>query len=1593
MSINQAVNSWLKKLPKRLLYVTGTLVVLLGVLLWISSLEAVQSLYAQRIAGYLSNKTGFEVRIGSTRLNPWSGAKLLEIQITDHHGQVMLTAGVVETGFVTNPVTFLFNQSLSLDQLDINTGRLYLRKYPGENDSNLAIFLKKMGGEKSGKKSCSKLKIRNLKLHDILFEDLSHPGTKSLFSLQNAKIKVDKIDLCDQIYIGAKSVNIAGGVVRIEILKDSRKQTGSADPRDIREAIGFAIKDLKLSDTRIELINHRSDKKSTEGIDFSHILLKNVEMEASDLSFDTDLNVNSRINHLAFVENSGIEMKTMSAGSFSITDGLVEFADWELETANSFIELDAQLQYADAEAFRNFEDELFIIAKVSESDLKTSDLFYFFPELSGNQFFRDIAEKHIEFKGLARGTVNNLKVNDIDLVIEGETMAEGAFRAKNITRPEEALMNIRLNSFTSNTRTLVKFIPGIKVPENFHKLGNLQFEGSFDGFLNDFVAFGNLKTDLGKIDTDMRLQLSKGDELSTYSGKIGLHHFDAGKLLDVPDLGQVTLTANVLNGKGFEKNKVTAELRAKIDSLGYRNYTYKNFLMDGLIDRNKFNGDFSISDDNIALSFSGLIDYGTEIPVINVTGEANRLNLKQLNLSGLPVVVNTEFDIDLKGKNTRDMEGNLTVREMTLRNNDKQIFVDSAMLSSRLTARDERYLDFTSEFLSFYFDGKYDVLSIPDALYSLIEHNFPELTSPIKYKAELPFDPAHYYDFYIYIPDSKALLEIFRDGNARAEELTMNGSVNFEKNNIDLSLDIGKLSYGDIYLKDFTAILDILNDYGTLQIRGREFKMDNLVSDQLNCTVELNDQIAQYQLSMNTQNKELGNISLKGFMEGHEKGYLHQFKAGNIDLYGKTWYLKENGRAVIGKEFIELDDLELVRNDQKINFVHMKNNLGVKAILEGFDTDILNSILDMERIEFGGKSDGFVLFPEIMKGNFFFEGALRSNDLLINGDPYGKVTAVVQNDLANDDFVNITASIDNSIHHIDFDGKLNKTNKYLNSVAKIQKFPVNFLNYFLEDLVSGTKGYMNGELKLYGPIKNLAFTGTGTAYDGGTKVNYLGTSYTFHDQKISFSNTFIDLSGVEVRDVKNNKALIKGGLKHNMFKDIVFDLSIQSDGFEVLSTTQKDNPDYYGYAMGSLISRFTGPVDKATISVDATVFPVSHLTIPVNDYTTETGQSFIKFNSRLPGEQEKPKTVVEDLGLAIELNLTIQNGATVNIFLDEQAGDNIQGKGSGDIRLVVPRAGEIEMYGNLAIESGTYLFTAINVIQKPFSIRKGSRISWSGRVLDAELDLYADYRNESVSLSNFLSKESKLTESLADVARKRTPADVIMHLTGSLLRPNITFDLDFPNLDTEVRSATLSKLQKLRADQNLMYTQAVALLSLGTFLPDDDISSFDPNGLYTQYGWEFASVMISKYLTGIFEELVQNASWITGVDVDVNFVNNSVVEGDRDDSNFFPDAYGYGAKLHLFDNKASIEFAGNYVHRAAISRDRRYANNGLIFKYYFTRDRRLRIEAYTKNDFDEIFEVRRWKSGAGLNYTREFGSIEDMKKDIQTDMDAITPSS
>ncbi|MDV7401062.1 translocation/assembly module TamB domain-containing protein, partial [Arthrospira platensis SPKY1] len=108
------------------------------------------------------------------------------------------------------------------------------------------------------------------------------------------------------------------------------------------------------------------------------------------------------------------------------------------------------------------------------------------------------------------------------------------------------------------------------------------------------------------------------------------------------------------------------------------------------------------------------------------------------------------------------------------------------------------------------------------------------------------------------------------------------------------------------------------------------------------------------------------------------------------------------------------------------------------------------------------------------------------------------------------------------------------------------------------------------------------------------------------------------------------------------------------------------------------------------------------------------------------------------------------------------------------------------------VSSGDYLFTLMNLVNKPFVVRRGGTIRWSGDPFGAKINIDAEYKDLKATLTNFLA-EYLITESdpqVKQAARTQTEVDLVMNLSGDLLKPNVAFDIQFPKVINALREYT-----------------------------------------------------------------------------------------------------------------------------------------------------------------------------------------------------------
>src|SRR5207302_8889479 len=96
----------------------------------------------------------------------------------------------------------------------------------------------------------------------------------------------------------------------------------------------------------------------------------------------------------------------------------------------------------------------------------------------------------------------------------------------------ETLINLEAKDLRTTYTDAVNFIPSLitVTNPNLARLTYLRFNGIYTGFVNDFVTYGTLQTNLGTLVTDLNMKFPSSG-VPVYSGNISTSGFQLGPFI------------------------------------------------------------------------------------------------------------------------------------------------------------------------------------------------------------------------------------------------------------------------------------------------------------------------------------------------------------------------------------------------------------------------------------------------------------------------------------------------------------------------------------------------------------------------------------------------------------------------------------------------------------------------------------------------------------------------------------------------------------------------------------------------------------------------------------------------------------------------------------------------------------------------------------------------------------------------------------------------------------------------------------------------------------------------------------------------------
>lgn len=1386
-------------------------------------------------------------------------------------------------------------------------------------------------------------------LEDVYVEDLHHDTLVFIPSLHIGRYSLDS----KKRVVDISSIQLDDPVIRLARYEDEEGMnfsfivdyiTGNDTiSKDSSYTLQFG--EIKINDGKFRYDNMKRPPRAPFGIDWNRMNISGLNLEVENFASIGD-SVHAEILELSALEKSGFNLVALTA-TLNATPGNIRLTDTRLATPTSELKGDLAFTFESVEDWDDFENKVSMDHLFAESKLCACDLAWFAPEFKG-------LDKTIDMSGHVKGKIAQLKGKDIYVKWDTHSFFRGDISLDGLPEIDQTFIELDVQELSSNKLEIDRLplppfdsIPQrfVHSPPNFAPLGQISFSGNFTGFINDFVAYGMLRTALGNLKSDIALREVQETGDYVYTGNLHPSAFHFGKFYGKNDFGLLTADLRV-EGSGLRVESVDANIEGMIEEFQYKNYSYRNALVRGNYKSRSFNGDLSINDEFVDLDFHGEVNFAQKEPVFNFEADIYNLDLKKLNLypnvdySGISGYIKLDSCIGLTPETFR---GEVVLRDVTYCTLDNEYFVDSARVFSSFQGAN-RLIEIYSPFGQGTLSGNFD--------FRAMEKSFGEVVSSIipSYKPPPGSHPPQDFTLDLQEIDVRQITEIFYPEIKIAPHTRLYVRMNEPGNYFEIRLHSDSVTaYNqrvegltlDAKRPDTAFNFNIITD--RLWLEG--FEIVDFAAD----NVAMGDSIRTDIVWGNTTSLHGGELAGSFNIRGN-RNFDFRFDESNFRINNKTWYFNPSALVQVDSTHIELHDFTVQHETQIIKIdgaIAETSRPQLDIVVSAFQMENLNFLLEKSKLKVSGVMSGAASIRDFY-GEPIFSSDITLLNFILNEYEIGNL-AMVSTWNNTQRILQVNGKLErNDITPLSFAGEYRPNDEIspLDIMLNARDFELDFLNSFMTAGTIELSGKVTGDIAITGTPEAPQVQGRAVPKDVSLYVNYINTRY-FVMEEIGLEPDMFTFDHIRCSDQEGHLGYMTGTIAHNNFSEWNFDMTIEmeEEKFLCMDTQANETSLYYGKAYCTGYLNIFGYANNLEFDINLKSESGSVLVLPLGNKGEVVFEDFVRFvDSDLPPVDD---SLVDLTGIKLNFNLEITSDLYFEIVFDRAVGDVIGGRGVGNINMDINQFGDFSMYGLIEVVQGNYLFTLKNLVNKEFKDARGT-IAWYGNPYQADIDLRTTYK-VSASLYEIMPEENERF-------RQRVPVNLVLHLQGKLLAPNINFDIELPTVDQitrgRVESAISSEEEKNR--------QAFALLVLQRFVSPPNVTKEYSGGIGIA---ENSSELLSSQLS----------NWLSQISDDFNLGFNY-----RPGDEISNDEIALALSTQLFNER--LQVIGNFgVSRGSGTNQNPSTLIGdLRLEYKLTPEGKIRLMVYNQsNDFD-IATTRQspYTQGLGLIYEEEFDTAE-----------------
>ncbi|CAH1002044.1 hypothetical protein LEM8419_02959 [Neolewinella maritima] len=1159
--------------------------------------------------------------------------------------------------------------------------------------------------------------------------------------------------------------------------------------------------------------------------------------------------------------------------------------------------------------------------------------------------------------GSVTGPMDNLDVN-LRLSLPGDsTYARINGNVRNALDPDNLTLDMEVSDLGINIADVRSILPDSLLPENIN-LPSIRIQNArLSGSLTDLTF-------------DIPVQTSNGDwtiggvynpaytNVTASLTNVRIPEFFTGGFRDTLEtigLGPIDLQAQVTG-------QLEPSMNLSISAFVAENGGDSLVNLTALVSDTRYSGEFDLLHPAFLANGSGRYIINADSSVfVEAMVDVDHLELQQWDLTEQRLDVEGTLVARSEGLDPYDLDAVVRMDDFILRGEDGSSFVDSLLLTAAMHDWDnEIYL--RSDVMDGDVVGYFDPLKTPqkmvDFLLAYVDESIPQPE---------PVEDGDAVDMTFALKRPQVLTGGLINGLTQLSPMNMSllyrdGSPEFLFN-----LDLQELEFTGLEAQGLQ--LKVIGDMEALNIHAdwEDVSYNNQV--ELGRTVisgETIDDELLVELKLYTPGDSLRHY-LGAFIDQQGDSLTVVLEEEQI-LNFETWTVPASNVIALAGPNLLINNFSL-RHESQALLAETNEPNHVTITFEDFDLDTPSRLVFSEEEVAGGILNGTVGLDNVMT-NLGIRTNLSIDSLSWNGTTLGNLTAVVTT--GDEQTYTLDVGLEDAGNDVEVTGTY-ALNGPMDLKLDLNRLMLESAEPFSLGYLENTEGYLSGIVNIGGTIEAPRLNGSVAFQDASLVISLLGERFRVGSNPITFTGqriTFTD--GLQIYDSKDGTATLTGNILLNDLTDIELDMLVQAEDFVAINSTDKDNPDYYGYMSVDARVEIGGTAILPVIVVDATTNDGSDITyiytIPSEGLVDNEG--IIEFEERYQWADiiRRDTVSVRDdslgaarTGLDLTLNLDVDPNLQVTVVVDPTTGQTFVGRADGNITLQIAPDGSQTATGRVELVEGQYDFI-IQVINREFQVVPGSSVVFNGDMENPILDL--TIRNE-VRTSALPLVEGVLGQGIGDAStlRRKQTFYAVIGLKGELNSSTLTTNVVYPedaygNLGI---SSVGDALSTLRQDDSRMTETTFRLLAFGGF----NIPVLDQGG---GDGTSLANTTLNNAVGGYLNNLAND--YVGFVDLDFGLDSYQDSDGTTNTN------LRVSLRKTLFDDRVVVSVdgvAGNDADETA-GTSQTYLDN-ITAEYLINDDGTFRLKFFNDRDRDVLVGGNVIRFGGRLTFSKNFDSL------------------